>query len=260
MEISYPDYIKKVEHILKEETLKEIALKVKTLGKFKKSATDQWEPVPYAGYTMITPTLGSDLENSNTYLRLLELQEILSKSLDLSKIVRAPAKALHMTVARLISGETFEKMLEYSHEFELLTSCTQLFSQITVSRPIEFEIKGLSIFPQGVIGAEVSPRTENDYQMLQTLRDCIYNDQALTDLGVDRKRGFHGHITLFYIEEKLYENDREILASAVTDINRDYFQVALPYYLARAEIRKFDNFLSFYRQDSWPFLKFTSLE
>ncbi|HWQ43810.1 MAG TPA: hypothetical protein VN456_17510, partial [Desulfosporosinus sp.] len=128
----------------------------------------------------------------------------------------------------------------------------QLFSRISSSTSVKYEVKGLSVFPQGVIAAIVSPVTENDYQRLQALRDYLYTDKVLKNLGVERKRSFYGHITLFYIEEKLSGKDRRMLADAVIDINKRFFSTPLPFNLTRAEVRKFNNFSEFYRRDYWP--------
>lgn len=78
------------------------------------------------------------------------------------------------------------------------------------------------------------------------------NNHELIHLGVERKRAFNGHISLLYIEENLTDDDRRALADLLIAINDQFFQTPLPYNIAQAEVRKFNNFLSYYRQDDWP--------
>jgi len=63
---------------------------------------------------------------------------------------------------------------------------------------------------------------------------------------------FTGISLYFYIEENLSGKDRKMLADAVTDINKRFFSKSLPFNLTRAEVRKFDDFSEFYRQNHWP--------
>ena len=258
MEMDYVDYLKHVENILKEETIREFASQLETLGMFQESCDGLWEPVQYSGYTLITPTFLDDHENVGLYRHLSDIREELFWNILLPGIVWAPTIALHMTIGRLISGDVFASRIMNSREEEFLLALSQLFSQISSSRScsIKFEVKGLSIFPQGVIAAIVSPVTEDDYQRLQAFRDYLYTDKVLDTLGVERKRSFHGHITLFYNEEKLSRIDRRKLADAVIDINKRFFSKPLPFNLTRAEVRKFGNISEFYRRDHWPWYVF----
>ncbi|WP_407311180.1 hypothetical protein [Desulfosporosinus sp. SB140] len=59
MEMNYIEYLKYVEHVLNEKTIGEYARQMKAFGKFKESKDGLWEPVPYSGYTVITPAFRS---------------------------------------------------------------------------------------------------------------------------------------------------------------------------------------------------------
>jgi len=254
MEMNYVDYQKHVENVLKEESIGEFANQLKIFGKFQESNDGSWEPVPYSGYTLMTPTSQDDTENAGFYRLFNDIREKLFWKIIVPGIVWAPTIALHLTIGRLISGTDFASNIMNSREDEFLLALRQLFSQISTSNinSLKYQVRGLSIFPQGVIAAIVSPVTEDDYQRLQAFRDDLYTDKVLKSIGVERKRSFHGHITLFYIEEKLSEKERRMLANAVTDINKSFFSTPLPFNLSRVEVRKFDNFSDFYRQDHWP--------
>ncbi|MBZ4653816.1 MAG: hypothetical protein JG781_1155 [Peptococcaceae bacterium] len=256
MELSYGEYIKFIEESVNDKTLRRMADIVKPLGKFKLLANGQWVPLYYPGYTIITPTKGDDLVNIMTYQVLVEIIERLTGCLDLTKALPAPATALHMTVARLISGELFQKNILNGREQELLSGVNSLFRTAETFRPLEFEIKGISLLPQGVIAAMVSPVNEEDYTRLQSFRDYIYAHETLSKLGIERKRGFKGHITLFYIEDELIHSARKALAACLAEINKEYFSQPLPFKIPRAEIRQFTDFLAFYRNDKWPTYSF----
>lgn len=252
MEASYLDYVKQVEYLLSEKTIREITNQVKTLGKFKKNNVGEWEPIRYEGYTLITPTFLDDQENVSCYRIINDARETLLNEVGLAQFVPAPASAFHMTIARLISDDIYETRLKNTRDEEFFLALHEVFDKIARLGPLKFAIKGLSIFPQGVVAAMVSPVTDGDYQRLQSLRDSIYSDKVVTELGVDRKHGFNGHISLLYLEEELSGEDREILAEAVIGINKRFFQTPLTFYISRAEVRKFNHFLRFYREDSWP--------
>lgn len=256
MEMSYSDYIRLIEELVSEQTIRGMADIVKPLGKFKLLSDGQWAPLYYPGYTIITPTYGDDLANIKTYQLLVEIIERLTGCLDLTKALPAPATALHMTVARLISGELFRKNILNGREQELLSRVNGLFKTAEIFRPLEFEIKGISLLPQGVIAAMVSPVNAEDYIRLQSFRDYIYADETLSKLEIERKRGFKGHITLFYIEDELARSAREALAVCLIKINKEYFSQPLPFKIPQAEIRQFADFLAFYRNDKWPTYSF----
>ncbi|MDR3590651.1 MAG: hypothetical protein P4N41_13445 [Negativicutes bacterium] len=252
MELNFQDYQEYAAKILEEEAIREIASQVRPLGKFRKNGTGSWEPVPYAGYTIVTPTAPDDGANAGTYQVLDEVREALLRELDFAGVVMAPYTALHMTVARLVSGDVFVKKVLKAREECLLIVLRRLFLKIARPGPLQYEIKGLSLFPQGVVAAMVSPVGPADYLGLQELRDRLYTDTVLKELGVDRSRGFKGHVSLCYIEEMLDENRKKELSDLIAAMNRRFFSAPLPFAITRAEVRKFEDFSRFYRQDNWP--------
>ncbi|KLU66628.1 hypothetical protein DEAC_c12940 [Desulfosporosinus acididurans] len=252
MEMNYTEYLEYVEMVLAEKAIREYARQMKTLGKFKESTEGLWEPVPYSGYTLITPTYLDDEENVDSYRFLSDIREELFWNIPFPGIVWAPTIALHMTIGRLISGDVFKQRIRDSREDEFLLACHQMFSHMSSTGSLSYEIKGLSVFPQGVIAAIVSPLNEGDYSGLQAVRDYLYDDNNLKQLGVERKRRFQGHISLFYLEEELSGKERRIMADAVSETNRRFFNAPLPFRIKQAEVRKFDNFSEFNRHDHWP--------
>lgn len=252
MELTYMDYMKYIEDVFKEETIREMVKNIRPSGSFVMMCGNRWEAVNYAGYTLITPSGGEDTGNENAYGKLLKIKKCLSGYIDFAKCVEAPGRALHMTVARLISGKTYEASWSEDFEGRLLNRFAELFSNCTVTVRPRFEIRGISIFPNGIVAAMVSPVLAGDYQNLQKFRDVIYNDGPLAELGVERKRKFIGHVTLFYIEKELDAAGQLHLAEGVLSINDQFFGEPVPFVIRRAEVRRFENFLHFGRQEDWP--------
>lgn len=253
MELSYTEYKEHAENIISDEGIRQAALTVKPLGKFIKTSSLSWEPLYYPGYTVITPTFPDDIDNLDSYFTIIKAKGELSDHLDVSKYVESPSHALHMTVARLISGNMFLENIEGIREHDFIEAVKAFSEYNKVKAGLKFEIKGVTVFPSGVIAAVVSTSYEDDYNALQCLRDIIYNDITLRRFGVERKRGFSGHITLFYVEDSLENKEKEKLIEAVTKTNSKYFKEPVPFTIKRAELRRFNNFMEFHRNENMPF-------
>ncbi|ATW26645.1 hypothetical protein [Candidatus Formimonas warabiya] len=252
MEMNYEDYCRHADQMVEEKFICTAAGELGPLGKFHKREDGAWEPVPYAGYSIITPTFLEDRANASFYQALCPMQAAFRHMISSVEVVEAPLGALHMTVARLISGDVFVRRLKDSREEELLLALNRLFSARMSTGPLMYQVKGWSFFPQGVLAAVVSPLTRADFGPLLAFRDGVYADKALCDLGVERKRGFDGHISLYYIEEHLPPAQKKILADAVREINKKFFAHPLPFHVTRAEVRRFHDFTGYCRSAAWP--------
>lgn len=257
MEMNYRDYTRHADELLQDGIICKAVDKLEPLGKFVMKGIGCWEPVYYPGFTLITPACEEDHDNADIYRKLLTARELwLSRHVNLSKCIEAPDQALHMTVARLISGRDFETNRMELYEDSFLDRMKGLFEKLAISGRLRFEIKGVSVLPQGVIAAIVSPINEADYNCLQNFREFIYSDKVLQAFGVERKREFIGHISLFYVEKELDNMEKQILYDAVVNTNRQIFAKPMPFYISRAEVRRFNNFLRFDRGKNWPVFEF----
>ncbi len=257
MEMNYTDYIVYVNKLLLDGSVRKAVDKLEPLGKFEMRGIGQWEPIYYPGFTLITPVCGEDRDNADTYKKLLTVRkQRLSGNINLSKCVEAPDQALHMTVARLVSGTVYEANRIEQHTDSFLARMQGLFEKLAISGQLRFEIKGVCVLPQGVIAASVAPKNEADYNCLQNLRDFLYSDKTLQAFGVERKREFVGHISLFYVEKELDNMEKQILHDTIIHINRQFFAEPLPFRIRKAEVRKFNNFLHFDREENWPVFEF----
>lgn len=256
MEKSYFEYVNELQAMLTVEYLKAQITEVQPLGKFYLSEDRRWRPSAYPGYTLITPTCGDDDENESTYTFLLQAKGFLAGRLNPLKMFPAPDHALHMTVARLISGDFFIRNIQGAGEKDLLSALAQLLGQMDALERLSFVVKGITVFTQGVVAALVEPVDEGSYRRLQYLRDCIYRDPVLGGLGVERRRGFKGHITLFYIEQALTEAEKQTLWDTVNSLNQSLAKHPLPFWVTKAEVRRFNDFTRFCRDGDLPFYCF----
>ena len=161
-----------------------------------------------------------------------------------------------MTAARLVSGDYFKENIQDKKENEFLDAVRQFFLKQPALKKLKFEIKGITVFSTGVIAAMISPSCEKDYGYLQDFRDSVYNEKSLKNYGVERKREFQAHVTMFYIERELSAGEKKELGDAVASVNKKIFANPPAFYIKRTEVRRFDNFLGFYRRDNWPLFEF----
>lgn len=256
MEWEFVDYKEHINDMLKDYKIFEALENIKTQGKFVLNNRNKWEPLDYPGYTFITPPFTDDKDNVSTYRMIQSVKIELSKQMNSCKVVEAPDNALHVTIARLISGDKYVSNIKDTKEKNFQNYFKTLFSRYIISGQLEFDIKGVTVFPDGIIAAVVSPVYKNDYLCLQELRNYIYSDKKLIKFGVERKRSFLGHITLFYVEKELDSMEKKKILHSILDINARRLLNSMSFTIKRVEVRKFNNYLSFDREENWPVFEF----
>lgn len=276
MEKEFFQYIHDMSDMIQGSALRERIDRLKPLGHFSKGEDGSWKPIDYQGFTVITPVCPEDKPNALVYETLLAAKKWLMLATSgfqddglivqgggeskngaaEDSFVEAPDAALHMTVARLVSGTAFiEGNLEEQEDAFL-----DCFRKPGLQRPfpleLSFEVKGISVLPQGIIAAMVAPESSADYAELQRFRNLLYVEEDLSRFGVARKRGFQGHITLAYHEKTLSQLARENLLETIQSLNRELFPCPLPFRLHAAQVRRFNNYLGFNREADWPVFQF----
>lgn len=259
MEKNYLQYVSQTKSLLTPEGLWENIRRLRPLGHFIKDPEGRWQPLHYPGYTLITPVFPDETVNIKTYCILGDIQQILFRDLNPAKVVPAPLSAFHATIARLISGTDYENRMRNGRNGEFLNEMAAVLSDIPVLKPVKMEFRGVSVSPNGVIMALLDPATEDDYQRLIALRKYIYANKPLQNLGVEPKRLFLGHVTLAYIEDVFNWEDQKTLMELLTALNERFFQSPPPFEITRAEVRRFENYLSFVREDNWPCYQFADV-
>ena len=228
---------------------------------FVKDGPGEWLPLPHAGYTLITPTFADDTENFNTYTKLDDIRQLIARALDPDQYVPAPLAAFHQTVARLVSGPECEhqnpEMERARFEEHFIKQMREVFAFLPQFGPIQMEIKGISVLPGGFIAALLTTVDEGEYQRLMSFRAQVYQNQELRKFGVEPQRPFVGHVTLGYLQVPLKPVTQKDLYEMMLMINRLTFVTPVSFKISRVDLRKFNNYLWFFRESDWPVYRFS---
>lgn len=212
------------------------------------------KPVDFPGYTIITPPYGDDHSNSDFYEYLGQFQAQLIEAVGADLLIPVPKKSFHVTFADLIWDNLYEDALAKNPDFDnlLIQEIDSIFKDYkTVDNsalPFDFEVLGLSIFPRA-LAVCLSP-TENCYQRILKLRQLIYQDEQIIDLGIEQHYEFAAHITLGYFGK--VADDTEKLQEIITKFNFQWLENAPPKLsLNRFELRRFNNMTNYLRENNW---------
>jgi hypothetical protein len=122
--------------------------------------------------------------------------------------------------------------------------------------PIGWQLLGLMVRPRAIAVSLVA-QDEDSYKRVLELRRCIYQNSGLIGLGIEQQYHFTAHITLGYFGEISPALDRDRLSNTLLEFNRQELpEEVIPLSINRAELRKFDNMLRYYREPDWPVLEF----
>ncbi|NEP08866.1 MAG: DUF1868 domain-containing protein [Symploca sp. SIO2C1] len=217
---------------------------------------------PFPGYTVITPPWEEDLENSEFYTCLKELQQKLLQQLDQGLIVTIPPDSFHLTLADLIWENAYRERQAENPEYEqqlqqLIAQSFQKYQQSTSSsNTISWQLLGLMVMPRA-IGVCLAPNNQDSYEQIKQFRRSIYQNRGLIGLGVQQQYHFTAHVTLGYFAEIPPHLERDRLGNILSELNSQVLpQKAIAFCIRRAELRKFDDMTHYYRESEWPVLEF----
>lgn len=252
------------------ETYRSQLSKIQPSPKFYRGNDNQWHPASFPGYTIITPPKTDDPANAACYDRMTEQQQQLVSQLEPDLLQPVPADSFHITLADLIWDDAFSAAAE-NPEFEglLQRSISNIFRDVqpavAASEPIRWQVLGLLVMPRAIALA-LAPASESAYDRIIKLRRALYQSPDLISLGIEQQYHFTAHVTLGYfgnVPEQLFEDPSAADAFAdrmthlITEFNQ-YWQGETSYDLVvnRAELRKFDTMMHYYRQPDWASLEF----
>ena len=133
--------------------------------KFGIAADGSRQPVPFPGYSVITPPGDEDSGNSGFYASLAACQKQLTERLEPDLLVLVNPASFHFTLADLIWDSAFKTATEANPDFEgkLCDRIEDSFSiyrnSIEESAPIQWQIMGLTVRPRAI---EVSLVPKNE--------------------------------------------------------------------------------------------------
>ena len=257
MEETYQDYVNRVARLTLPANYKTQLENIQPSPKYKEGVA-----VSFPGHSIITPPWQDDSENAVFYSNLEQYQKQLLQQLDSGLIIPVESNSFHLTLADLIWDSGYLEAVKENPEFDsklqesIAGSFANYCESVTGGYPIAWQLLGLTIRPRAIIVCLV-PKDRESYDRILQLRRCIYQNSALIGLGIEQQYNFTGHITLGYFAEIPENLDRDRLIKTLSEFN-DRFLETEPQMLnvQQAQLRKFDNMLSYYRQPDWPVLEF----
>jgi hypothetical protein len=228
--------------------------------KFQGSQGGAKTPMPFPGYTVITPPMSEDIENQDFYKNIEDSQQQLLQMLEPGLMVPVPADSFHVTLADLIWDGSYRDASAENPDYDqqLRSAIAQSFQQcqaLAGGPPIRWQALGVMLRTRAV-GICLAPKNEKSYEQIVQLRRSIYQNQQLMGLGIEQQYHFTGHITLGYFAEIPSDLDRDRLSQALADFNDKWLDSPQEILIQQAEIRKFDDMTRYYREPDWPTFKF----
>ncbi len=257
MDDIYQDYINRVARLTLPATC---SLQLQSIQQSPKFIDGKATSFP--GYSIVTPPGEEDRLNGDFYNQIETLQQQLSLQLEPDLLVYLPPKSFHFTLADLIWDNTYSQVLETNPDFELnlkqrIADIFQQYqSSIEIIKPIRWQLWGIVVRPRAIMASMV-PENQESYDKIVELRRFIYQDKGLIGLGIEQQYDFTAHITLGYFGHIPSNLNRSRLCVTLSQINDRLLETQPPIFnIERAELRKFDSMINYYRQSDWPSILF----
>lgn len=253
MDETYQIYVNRVARLTLPPTYQTLLQSIQKSPKFAEG-----KPVPFPGYSVITPPQTEDPDNASFYSNLTTSQQELLEALDDSFITPVPPESFHMTVADLIwdngyrdavaENETFEQQLRQC----IRKSFQQYQQETTQDHLSQWQLLGLYILPRAIAVALV-PQDELSYDKVVQLRRSIYQNSDLINLGIQQQYHFTAHVTLGYFNDIEANRDRDRLASILSQFNDGWLESHAQILSVRqAQLRKFEDMTQYKRNPDDP--------
>lgn len=207
MDDTYQAYVNRVARMTLPDSYKSQVEHIQESTKFKPDEAGVRVPVPFPGYSVITPPAAEDLENAALYTNLQSCQQRLLHELSPGSLVALPPDSFHLTLADLIWNSAYRDVTAQNPKFE-----GQLRSQIA---------------------------------------DCFVASKPALVSGSEIR-----WIVLGYFGDIGPNLERERLCTLVNELNDQWLDTPQELVVHRAELRKFDDMMSYYREPDWPVLEF----
>lgn len=252
MNETYQEYINRVAQLTLPGTCSTQLQTIQTSPKFIEG-----QPVSFPGYSIITPTSKDDSYNQKFYSQIKLVQENIIQQLEPGFIIPLTPESFHFTLADIIWDRSYQQAVKDNPQFD-----TQLQEQIGLSfqqyqatanyqNPIQWQLLGITVRPRAIMACLV-PKDRDSYQAIVDLRRCIYQNAGLIALGIEQQYDFTAHVTLGYfdrISSNLNRSEVCVIISQISDRLIEGEPTIIT--VKRAELRKFDHMLNYYRQPDW---------
>ncbi|NES81935.1 MAG: DUF1868 domain-containing protein [Moorea sp. SIO2B7] len=257
MDETYQTYVNRVAPMTVPANYKQKLQNIQKSAKFEGE-----EALPFPGYTLIIPTWQDDSDNEAFYNKLKSYQEQLLEELAPGLMIPVPPESFHLTVADLIWDNRYRDALEENTNFDnhlrdrISNSFDKYKQSFNTTSPIQLQLLGLTIFTRAIVVCLI-PKDEQGYERILQARRSIYQNPGIIALGIEQHYHFTAHITLGYFGEIAPDLDRDRTLSALAVLNDKWLEIEPPLLtIKKAELRKFDDMMHYYRQPDWPVLEF----
>lgn len=259
MDDTYQTYLNRVVRQTQADKYLSALQHIQESPKFKLDETGQRKPVLFPGYSVITPPWQDDLKNAAFYQQIERCQTYLLEQIPGDWLVALPPDSFHLTLADLIWDHAYLEMISTPDlERQLRDRIADSFAQahhLSSGKPIAWQVIGIMVSNRS-LGVLLVPVDEYSYNQIVQLRRAIYQNQGLIALGIEQQYHFTAHITIAYFGKIPEDLDRERLSSIFTEANHQLMDNPQKLLVERAELRKFENMISYIREQDWPFFEF----
>ncbi len=260
MDDTYQAYVNRVARMTLLDSYKSQVEHIQESPKFKPDEVGHRTPVPFPGYSVITPPAGEDADNTALYTNLHSVQQRLLQEIADGAIVALPPDSFHLTVADLIWSSAFQDASQKNPEFEgqLRDRMKDGFAAckpLAGGSPIRWTVLGLMVMTRAV-GVCLAPTDENSYKQILEFRRSIYQNPDLIALGIEQQYHFTAHITLAYFGDTGPNLNRAHFSALMAELNDQWLDTPQDLWVHKAELRKFDDMTSYVRQPDWPVFEF----
>ncbi len=255
MDDNFQGYLNRIARLTSVETYRFQLHNIQNSPKFRSTAAGP-EPLPFPGYSVISPPWGDQSSPQPFYQVLADLQKQLQAELG-ETLITVPPASFHVTIADLTWDQAFldAQALHPRFETHLQAAIGSIFAHPPFSpqRPWSLQALGCLVLPRALAVALI-PSDEQIYEEITQLRRAIYQDSRIITLGIEQQYGITAHVTLGYFGAIPPDLDRHHLSSLLMEVNRDCLVTAPPLTIPWAQLHKFDDMTRYYRQPDWPSL------
>lgn len=263
MDENFQTYLNRVARLTLPDTHESQLQNIQESPKFQAQATGERKPVPFPGYSIITPPWAETTTNNDFYKFLHQAQTQLLEELPEDFVIPVIPDSFHLTLADLIwDGAYRNKSQNPEFEEQLRSNIGKSLAEYGEANPStqhnRWLLLGFIVRPRAIAVCLV-PKDEASYNQILHLRRLIYQNPSIIGLGIEQQYHFTAHITLGYFGDvsEATLSYRQRLYASLNRISNQWLELDQPELLIdRGEVRKFDDMTNYYRQPSWASVEF----
>ncbi|NDJ16148.1 DUF1868 domain-containing protein [Myxacorys almedinensis A] len=258
MDENYQTYLNRVMRLTLPETHRSQAQHLQESPKFQRSA-EGWQATPFPGFAVVTPAGKDDQKNVALYDYLHAYQRQLQQQIGADILALVPPDSFHLTLADLIWDSAYRHACETpGFDQRLRDRVASSFRQcepMANNAPLRFQVLGLMVMTRA-IALCLAPTDEDAYDRVIRLRRAIYQNPDVIELGIEQQYYFTPHITLGYFGELEPNLDKAALVQSLDALNQQWIGSSFDFWVYTAEVRKFDDMATYFREPDWATFEF----